>query len=67
MKIYTVAFPPEYDDLAKQIEAISIEKNQTISVTVRDMLCELTNFTPVLDRRIVRRSKYPFKTRSKKV
>jgi hypothetical protein len=66
MEIYTVAFPLEYDDLAKQIGAIAVEKHQTISWTIRDILCESLNFTPVLDRKIIKRDKYPSKKRAKK-
>jgi len=66
VRIYTVALPEEFDELSKQIEDISIEKNQTISWTIRDILCEAMSFTPVFEREIVKRNKYSFKNRSRK-
>jgi hypothetical protein len=58
MTIYTVALPDEYDELATQIEAISIENKQSISRTIRDILCQSLNFTPVLTREIRKRNMY---------
>lgn len=49
MKIYTVALPEEFDELANEISRISVEKEQSISKTIRDILCDHTGFTPVTD------------------
>lgn len=61
MEIYTVALPDEYDELAKKISDISLEKRQSISKTIRDMLCDVTGFTPVVSKEIMKQK------RSKKV
>jgi len=50
MEIITVAMPDEYDALTEQIFDISNEKRQSVSKTVRDILCESLSFTPVLTR-----------------
>jgi hypothetical protein len=50
MEVCAVAFPPEYNELAEKIIDISNEKRQSVSKTIRDMLCDVTGFTPVLTR-----------------
>jgi hypothetical protein len=44
--IYQVALGKEYEDLAKEIERISIDKRQSVSKTIRDMLCDASGFEP---------------------
>lgn len=46
MTVCAVALPEEFDELVKQLEDISKEKHQSISRTIRDILCESLNFTP---------------------
>ena len=55
MRVYGVALPEGYDELAKQIEEISIQKHQSISWTIRDMLCIAANFTPHREKEIIKR------------
>jgi len=57
MEIITVAMPDEYDGLTEQIFNISNEKRQSVSKTIRDMLCDVTGFTPVLTREIRKQKK----------
>ena len=57
MEIITVAMPDEYDALTEQIFNISNEKRQSISKTIRDILCESLNFTPILTREIRKQKK----------
>ncbi len=64
MKIYTVALPEEFAELARTIEKISIENHQSVSWTIRDMLCKSVNFTPVLDREIKKRDMFKNKTKN---
>lgn len=52
-----VAFPVEYAELGKQIVEISNEKRQSISKTIRDMLCDATGFEPVLRTEIKTRNR----------
>jgi len=57
MQTYTVFLPNEFDELAAKIAAISEEKNQSISVTIREMLSEYNGFEPVRVREIKPRRK----------
>lgn len=57
MTVYQVVLSEEYEDLAKQIEEISNKKRQSISKTIRDMICDMTGFEPVFERNIVRSKK----------
>lgn len=58
MKIFTVAFPDEFDPIAEQIEQLSNEFDQSKSCTIRDILCEFFDFTPEREpRRYEKRSK----------
>jgi hypothetical protein len=52
IEIYTVAFPKEYDDLAYCIMEMSNENRQSISKTIRDILCEYLCFEPILEKGI---------------
>jgi hypothetical protein len=57
MQTHMVAFPIEYAELAEQIVETSTEKRQSISKTIRDMLCEAAGFTPVLRTEIKKRNR----------
>jgi len=63
MRVYGVTFPEGYEELAKQVEEISIQKHQSISWTIRDMLCIAANFTPQLEKEIIKRDTLKNKTR----
>lgn len=50
--MYTVSFPKEYDNLAYYIMESSNKNRQSISKTIRDMLCDYTGFEPLLEKGI---------------
>jgi hypothetical protein len=57
MEVCSVAFPPEYNELFDMIMALSNESRQSISKTIRDILCDYTGFEPVLTREIKRQNR----------
>jgi len=63
VEIYTVALPDEYDGLAEKIIDISNEKRQSVSKTIRDMLCDVMGFTPIIDRDFKNRNRVNSKTK----
>lgn len=63
MRIYTVAVPDELCELSERIENISLEKNQSFSKTIRDVLLESFNISNT-DRVVQTRNMY--KNRSRK-
>ena len=46
MQVNMVSFPKEYDQLAAIINKTSLDKHQSVSKTIRDMLCDAIDFTP---------------------
>lgn len=65
MRILTVALPEEFDELADEISKISVEKKQSISRTIREMLCEVTKIEPTRSDEVKKRNMYCEKTKSK--
>ena len=57
MEIYTVAFPPEYNELADYIMNLSLKNRQSLSKTIRDLLCDAAGFTPTITREIKRQNR----------
>lgn len=49
MVLLSVTLPEEFSELAKKIDDISKEKHQSISRTIREILCESLDFTPEND------------------
>jgi hypothetical protein len=57
MQVHMVSFPAEYAELSEQIVKTSIEKRQSISKTIRDMLCDATGFEPIVRTEIKKRNR----------